>query len=468
MFFKLPIKKLFSQLNKYFKLNFSFIQYTQPGWKFNILPKANIFSACLYHPTILPLPNDVHLAADDRFETEAAKNADIAYRAFNMGCLVKATQQQHATINTLGKPSIKDEYIFVRKYWGSTWATFSFVRRLLAFNNPFIELKAYLATKQITKFPLHAHPFDYSSYHNYHSNLIQQQPLVSVIIPTLNRYVYLKDVLADLEKQNYTNFDVIVVDQSDPFDENFYKQFNLKLNVIHQKEKLLWTARNRAVKASKADYFLFFDDDSRVEPDWIEHHIKTLDFFNADISAGVSLAVIGGKVPDSYNFFRWADQFDSGNALVKKSVFQKIGLFDLQFNKQSMGDGEFGTRAYINGLSSISNPYAKRIHLKVSDGGLREIGHWDGFRPKKLFAPKPIPSVVYLFKKYYPKKLYRNAIILGIMLSNVSYKKKRANNMMATSVLLTIFKSPLLAIQFYRSLKRANAMLQEGAKIEQL
>jgi glycosyltransferase involved in cell wall biosynthesis len=30
-----------------------------------------------------------------------------------------------------------------------------------------------------------------------------EQPLVSVIIPTLNRYVYLKDVMEDLEKQDY-------------------------------------------------------------------------------------------------------------------------------------------------------------------------------------------------------------------------------------------------------------------------
>lgn len=447
-------------------MNFSFIQYTQPAWKFNIHPIASNFSACLYHPRLLQLPFEIEV--DDRYETQAAKNADIAYRAFNKGCLIKANQVQLQQIDYSELPSIKDEYIFLRKYWGNTWAAYALIRRLLSFNNPIKELQSYTSTNKVSKFHLYNSPVDYNNYHNFHSKLVAQQPLVSVIIPTLNRYIYLKDVLQDLEKQAYKNFDVIVVDQSDPFDENFYKQFNLNIKVIHQKEKLLWTARNRAIRESAADYLLFFDDDSRVDEDWIEHHLKTIDFFNADISAGVSLAVIGGKVPESYNFFRWADQFDSGNALVKRSVFKKIGLFDLQFNKQSMGDGEFGIRAYINGLSSISNPFAKRVHLKVSDGGLREIGHWDGFRPKKLFAPKPIPSVVYLYKKYYPKHLYREAVLLGIMLSNVAFNKKRGNNMMAKSVLLTFLKLPLLAIQLYRSLKKANAMLHAGAKIEQL
>jgi GT2 family glycosyltransferase len=276
----------------------------------------------------------------------------------------------------------------------------------------------------------------------------------------------LKDVLEDLEKQDYQNFEIIVVDQSAPFNGEFYKTFNLKLNVIHQKERLLWTARNSAVKATKADYLLFFDDDSRVEKDWISQHLKCLDYFNCDISAGVSLAKVGMKIPANYSYFRWADQFDSGNAMVKRKLFSTIGLFDEQYNKQRMGDGEFGTRAYLNGYRSISNPYAARVHLKVSDGGLREMGSWDGFRPKKWFAAKPIPSVVFLYKKYYPKQLYRSVILLGIMLSNVSYRNKGSNKMLALSIVLTVIKSPLLLIQFLRARSIANKMLQKDNGIQ--
>ena len=58
--------------------------------------------------------------------------------------------------------------------------------------------------------------------------------------------------------------------------------------------------------------------------------------------------------------------------------------------------------------------------------------------------------------------------MLGIMLSNVHYANKRGNNMMARSVLLTVLKSPLLAIQLFKSLRKANRMLSEGAKIEKL
>lgn len=447
---------------------FSFIKYTQPGWQFNVVPAAKDGYACAqYHPLLVPL-KEVTIEEDEGYETLAARYADVGYHAWNKGELLWCDQQASERINKLGKPSLKDEYSFVFKYWGKMWASYALLNRLLSFHNPVREIRAYAKASSIKRVHRFAGALKREQYHQFESTLVSKQPKVAVIIPTLNRYRYLKDVLHDLEQQDYKNFEIIVVDQSDPFDEDFYNGFGLQLKVLHQKEKLLWTARNTAVKATDAEYLLFFDDDSRVEPDWIEHHLKCVDFFNCDISAGVSLAQVGMRVPESYNYFRWADQFDSGNALVKRSVFNKIGLFDLNFNKQSMGDGEFGIRAYINGIKSISNPYAKRIHLKVPAGGLREIGHWDGFRPKKWLAPKPIPSVVYLYKKYYPKTLSRNAIMLGIMLSNVGYKSKRQNKMLLLSLFLTIVKAPILYLQYRRAKSRANMLLQSGGKIELL
>jgi hypothetical protein len=104
----------------------------------------------------------------------------------------------------------------------------------------------------------------------------------------------------------------------------------------------------------------------------------------------------------------------------------------------------------------------------VSSGGLREMGSWDGFRPTRWFAPKPVPSVLYLFKKYFPRPLAKNAVLLGIMLSNVSYKQKRKSSMLVLSVLLTLVKSPLLYVQYMRSLHIAKQMMNNNYKPELL
>src|SRR5690606_7855475 len=160
------------------------------------------------------------------------------------------------------------------------------------------------------------------------------------------------------------------------------------------------------------------------------HQLKTLDFFKADLSSGVSISTVGAEVPEHYSYFRWSDQLDTGNVLLKKEIFKKIGLFDRQFERQRMGDGEFGLRAYLNGYKNISNPKAKRIHLKVAQGGLRQMGSWDGFRPKKMFSPRPIPSVLYFYRKYFGNTAAKWALLRTVPLSIMPYQFKSNKPMM--------------------------------------
>ena len=265
---------------------------------------------------------------------------------------------------------------------------------------------------------------------------------MSVVIPTLNRYEYLKDVLEDLERQEYTNFEVIVVDQSLPFQDEFYRKFNLKMKVVQQKKRALWLARNHAIEISEGEYILLFDDDSRVKSDWITNHLKCIDFFDADISSGVSISTVGAEVPKNYSFFRISDQIDTGNVLLKKQIFREIGLFDRQFEKQRMGDGEFGLRAYLNNYKNVSNPYAGRIHLKVGSGGLREMGSWDAFRPKKWFGPRPVPSVLYLFRKYYGTKLSLLSLLKTLPPAIIPYQFKKSKKGMILGFVLTVLFFP--------------------------
>ena len=195
-----------------------------------------------------------------------------------------------------------------------------------------------------------------------------------------------------------------MIDQSKPFQKELYNNLNFRNHIIRQEEPALWKARNSGIKSAKSEYLLFLDDDSRIAQDWIVEHIKCMDYFQADISSGVSISKMGAKVPENYSFFRWSDQLDTGNVLIKKKVFEKCGLFDRQFEKMRMGDGEFGVRAYINGFKNISNPKAPREHLKTAEGGLRDMGHWDAFRPKNIFGPRPVASVLYFWRKYWGNK----------------------------------------------------------------
>jgi glycosyltransferase involved in cell wall biosynthesis len=440
---------------------FRFLHYLQPTHYFRLFKtdKTSVF------PKVEAMPSQMldHLKMDEKYSSTLAQDYDLSWRVIQKGYIGDV-----ATYKSFQKRPVDDEYRFIRKNFHSAWVLYVLLLRLLSFNNPITEVSAYFKTRGVKRLDEHQNPIQYTGYNDFKSKLIQQQPLVSVIIPTLNRYRYLKDVLKDLELQDYSNFEVIVVDQSEPFQKDFFEEFQLNLNVIHQEEKALWLARNRAVQQSQGDYILLFDDDSRVDTDWISQHLKTLDYFKADLSSGVSISTQGAKVPANYAHFGVSSQLDTGNVLLKKSMFKDIGLFDRQFEKQRMGDGEFGLRAYLAGYKNISNPYAKRLHLKVGSGGLRQMGSWDGFRPKKWLDPRPIPSVVYLFRKYHGNKAARWALLRTVPSSIMPYRYKSNSLLMVVGVLISILISPLVLVQVWKSWKLAGEKLKEGANIETL
>lgn len=444
---------------------FEFIKYISPNWYFNLNDFKNTIPYEIDYNK-LSEQEQKFLSFDCNYSSEFISKIDIAFQAWQKG-IIKLDSNIKLSQNGI-RPLLKDEYYFVRKNYKFFWSIYILIIRILSLNNPFNEIVAFYSAKRAKKSKPNILRYQNDDYSYYHSRLLKSNPFISIIIPTLNRYKYLDDVIKDLEIQDYTNFEVIIIDQSENFDSEFYKNRNVVLTVIQQKEKALWQARNTGVKLSKGDYLLFYDDDSRVEADWITQHLKTLDFFNADISSGVSLSVVGAEVPFHYSYLRWGDQIDTGNFLIKKEIFKTTGLFDRQFERQRMGDGEFGLRCYLNGFKNISNPYAKRIHLKVSEGGLRQMGSWDAFRPKNIFSPRPIPSVNYLTRKYFGNANAIFNILLNVPASIVPYKFKSSKKHKFLGVLLFIIGLPIFLIPIIRSWNISTRMLKEGSKIDQL
>jgi glycosyltransferase involved in cell wall biosynthesis len=436
---------------------FRFLKIIQPVWYFNLKPAVD--------QGYFPDPESVRISMpqlepDNAFSPGAALH-ELSYRAHRLGYL--DTKQKAGTDwwqET--RFDLVDEYRFIRKYFHITRVAYVFFFRLATFHNPFSEIAALWKSRGMSRFRMedvHVYP---PRYKTFDSELVKSQLRVTVIIPTLNRYTYLKDVLHDLEGQGYRNFDVIVVDQSDPYRYDFYADFRLDLRVIRQEEKALWLARNTAIQETDAPLLLLYDDDSRIAPDWIEQHLRCIDFFNAGISSGVSVSKTGAPVPANYRFFRWSDQLDTGNVMIRKEVFRQVGLFDRQFEKQRMGDGEFGLRSYLAGVRNISNPLASRLHLKVGEGGLREMGNWDAFRPKSFWSPRPVPSVFYLYRKYHGNRQAFRALLLQIFPSLVPYRFKGNRVLLLTGSLLALLATPLVAIQVFRSWRISGRMLQSG------
>ena len=436
---------------------FKFLKYLKPIWYFNLMPSVDY---CYFPSQEKLLSMGISINLDKNYYSDEARVRDLAWTAFQSG-YINATKENGLNIWSQYSIPVVDEYRFLNKNFNKAWVVYVLLIRLLTFHNPIAEIFSFFKVVKVKRTDFSKNVIQNKDYEEFRSDLIMSNPFVSIIIPTLNRYRYLKDVLIDLENQTYKNFEVIIVDQTDDFKKDFYEGWKLNLRFWYQEEKALWKARNEAIKSAKGDYVLLYDDDSLIENNWIEEHLKCLDYFDADISSGVSISKVGDVVPKHYSYFRYSDQLDTGNVLFKKVIFDKIGYFDLKFEKQRMGDGEYGMRAYLNGYKNISNYKAQRVHLKVEQGGLRQMGSWDGWRPKKLFGPRPVPSVLYFSRKYFGSKATIYYIMHSILPSFVPYRFKRSKILKMLSFFLIPFLLPLVLIQISRSWSLATLKINE-------
>ena len=441
------------------------LKIVKPIWYFSIFtkkPKNFIDYKSLDKKTL----SKINICYD--YSSEELTEIDAMYQLINKGFIIKSNVESYNYIdleNNSYDITIKDQYLFLRRMYKSIWIYYILILKIISFKIKLEDFISIYKTKKIKQLKVN-NKLDYDDYNTFKSDLVKEKPNISIILPTLNRYANLENILKDLEKQTYKNFEIIIIDQSNPFKANFYDKFQLNTKVFFQEERGLWKARNLGIQNSSSDFFLFLDDDSVIDNTWIFEHLKCIDFFNADISAGVSISIAGAPVPINYSFFRLADQLDTGNVMIKKEVFKKCGLFDLQFEKMRMGDGEFGLRAYLNGFKIIHNPLSKRNHLKVRTGGLREMGSWDGLRPKNILNLRPIPSVLYFYRSYWGDSNALFSLIQTIPFSLTPYSMKgRFKGYLLSSILFILF-FPIIIYKVFKSWRYSGKMIKTGPIIE--
>lgn len=442
---------------------FEFYKYIRPEWYFFL--QSNSPESPVYFPDFVSLP-EIHkkyVDLDERYSSSKAKKWDAAFQLFQKGYIDKENHKliplSHEVIQ-----NIDDNYLFISKYYKKRWLLIIGFIRLCFGNNIIKEGKAISKCFNVKHFNVYRSHLDHSLIEKIEWQKQIKEDQISIVLATLNRYSYLHQALIALEQQTCKFKELIIVDQSDNFKPAFYDQFNLPIKLIRQQGKGQWLARNAALQIAKGEYIAFYEDDVMVDSNWLENHLKAMIYFNADISTGV-FYLKGTLIPPNQAYFKYADQFSAANALVKKDVFKKIGLFDLQYNRKRWGDGDMGLRAYLSGFKSILNPLANCVDLKALSGGLRDAGHWEGFQPTHILGPRPMSSVIYFFLKYFPSSHLYAALATKLPLSFIPRSIQGKKWSKPIGLLIFVIMAPFSYFNYRRLKRKAKKMLLEGAKI---
>lgn len=269
---------------------------------------------------------------------------------------------------------------------------------------------------------------------------MNNNPIISVVIPTLGRTKELEDCLNTLSNQIFLDFEIILVTVGEHSLRFLIQKYNkLKISILQQSAKGLTSARNTGLLNAKGKIVSFIDDDVVVSAGWLQEIFDTFNkspdiggvsgpttipleiLANRDILAfqnmirrNILWKIIGGiytyfvlenqpnsigrifksgafslgsnyaestKIPQNIE----VDYLEACNMSFKKEVLDKTGGFALEY--KGVGDWsepDLSFRVRKMGYKLIFNPKAQVNHLISQQGVYGERGK-DSFQRAKNF-----------------------------------------------------------------------------------
>jgi len=164
------------------------------------------------------------------------------------------------------------------------------------------------------------------------------EPLVSIVIPTLNSAKTIRKTLESIKLLNYSNVELIVVDgKSDDGTLDIVKEYKnvYNLRIVIEERRGRGVAYNRGVLESKGKYVAFLDSDATIAtPGWISDAVKVMEIDD-------KVAVVFTKVyspPDSTIMQKAIDTFlckgftTANGAVYRRDAVLKVGGFNEKMN----------------------------------------------------------------------------------------------------------------------------------------
>ena len=173
---------------------------------------------------------------------------------------------------------------------------------------------------------------------------MKKNPLVSVIIPTYNRGWIVKEAIDSVLAQDFTDFELIIVDDgSTDNTQDILSSYKKDIVVLMQENKGVSSARNRGIVSASGRFIAFLDSDDL----WLSQKLSTqVDFFNANPDAlicqteekwirngiGVNPKKRHKKLSgDIFEPSLYLCLVSPSAVMIKHSLFEKTGMFDENF-----------------------------------------------------------------------------------------------------------------------------------------
>lgn len=224
---------------------------------------------------------------------------------------------------------------------GSGWHTHHLIRKLLQ-KVPSYKLKSGTDMGQIHKIfsEFLINPDKYSHFSRKESQ--SPKPMISLIIPVYNGERFIREAIENVISQNYPVLEIIIVDDgSTDQTEAIIGLLNKNIRYIKQENEGPASARNHGLKEANGQYVVFLDADDLFPEGNFNVLIKEM-LQHPELEVVHGYAQLLQEDPVSRKFELIGNPKESypyyiSAGLYRKSVFDKVGLFDssLQFSEDT-------------------------------------------------------------------------------------------------------------------------------------
>ena len=127
---------------------------------------------------------------------------------------------------------------------------------------------------------------------------MEHNPLISVIVPVYNVAEYLSRCVDSILAQSYENLQIILVDDGSTDDSGKiceeYAKKDARIQVIHQNNGGLSSARNAGLDLASGEYIGFVDSDDWIEPEMYAEMLARMEKYDAQLVCAGRCDVDGG------------------------------------------------------------------------------------------------------------------------------------------------------------------------------
>ncbi len=222
----------------------------------------------------------------------------------------------------------------------------------------------------------------------------QKKPLVSIVIPVFNKsdYTYhcLKSVLANSGALPY---EVIVVDDCSSDDTAaLLKSIAGIVTIRNKKNSGFIHSCNAGAKAARGEFLLMLNNDTDVQPQWLDALVNTFNDLPDAGMVGAKLLFADGTLQEAggivwrdgsawnfgrgddpnkpeYSYLRAVDYCSGACLLLRRADYKALGQFDTHFAPAYYEDTDLAFKVRAAGKQVYYQPLARVVHFEgISNG----------------------------------------------------------------------------------------------------